>query len=321
VKQVILIDGKGALYRFGYALKTLSTAEGKASGAIHGMMSGLLRLKRKFPGAQLLVVWDGYKTSESWRKALYPAYKGNRQHKADPVRDGILAQEKPIRELLDLLGVVQVSHQMVEADDIIGIVARSGVKASDVPIVYSGDKDFLQLMADDVKIIRDVVKGPDKLKFETPSSVRLEFRCEPSQVLSVRALAGDGSDNIPGVLKGVGVVGASKMVAHGVQPELKKWEENRLDARQAFPILKEQWHVVHRNYKLMKLPCVPDDGIFGAEVAHSLKATLDETYRQMEQEFPVCERDAIALLGDYELVELVSVRHELFKLGRNHLDT
>lgn len=307
--SVILIDGKGALYRHGYALRNLSNSEGEFTGALHGFTSGLLRLRRKFKDSKLIVVWDGERTSQSWRKALYPDYKGNRvgKQKDDPIRKGILSQEKPLREIIEALGLVQISHEFVEADDIIGILSRR-IKDS---IVYSADRDFIQLMTDGVRVVRDVHKDEKvTLAFHTEDKIKEEFRCAACNVLYVRAIAGDSSDNLPGAIKGVGVVGAARMIEQGVNPSLSGWSKHSLNVRQMFPMLQSVWLTIHRNYLLMRLPKEPSQTIFG-EASAQLKRKLDETVRQIETDFPCDDRALLRLLSRYELNDLISRRHEL----------
>ena len=150
---------------------------------------------------------------------MYPQYKGNRPKEKPQAVQDILNQSGTVEKLLDALGVIQIRIPNVEADDVIGILAIRCLKRGWQPVIYSSDKDFMQLMHRGVQVIRDVVK-PSKLQPETEKSIQAKFGCTPGQLLDVRALSGDKSDNIPTVCRGVGPKTATKIVASGEIPVL-----------------------------------------------------------------------------------------------------
>src|ERR1700722_3457689 len=117
---VIYIDGQNALYRFGYALRNLAAEDGTKTGAVHGLLSLLLRLKTKYKDPKFVVVWDGKGYRNGWRSQIFPEYKGNRKGEQTPELQEILLQFGPIKRCLDLLGITQSALDEIECDDLIG---------------------------------------------------------------------------------------------------------------------------------------------------------------------------------------------------------
>jgi DNA polymerase-1 len=300
---VIFIDGKNALYRFGYALKTLATEDGTKTGAIHGFLSILLRLKTKYPDAKFVVVWDGREYRKGWRSQVFPAYKGNRTGEQSAELQEILLQAGTIQRCLTLMGVTQSVVDEIECDDLIGVLSAQCLKKGLEPIIYSTDKDFLQLMHRGVKVIRDVVK-PSTLNPEDVYAVHDLFRCTLPNVLKVRAICGDGSDGIPGIQKGVGVVRAAAMVG-----SCRNWD---LVCRQNSDLA--------RNYRIMRIVTEVNDAELSSEHQDALAkecsrviGILSGTVRVMRDGTE--RRVLMCVLAELELSELLGRRDELWALS------
>ena len=206
MKTVILIDAKNALFRFGWAHRYLSAEDGTKTGAVYGVINCMLRLRARYPSCTFVLVWDGAKPSNSWRGRLYDGYKSNRTGEKPAFIVETEAQIPLLKEIIELIGILQVSATSVEADDVIGILAMTCVRKGHKAIVYSMDKDFLQLMVHGVSVIRDVNKAA-KLAPETDKSVQKLFRCNAKDVLFVRTFLRDASDKIPPPMRGCGPVG------------------------------------------------------------------------------------------------------------------
>ncbi len=205
-----LIDGSSYLYRAYFAIRTpMSTSSGLQTKAIYGVTSMLLKVLREKQPEYIAVVWDA--RGPTFRHKLYDQYKANRP----PMPEDLAAQIPWVRKVVDALGLPQLELQGYEADDIIAALARKCIDRE--VIVVSGDKDLLQLLNDNICIW-------DPMKDEVIDSdvFRERYGIEPWQWRDVLALAGDTSDNIPGI-PGVGVKTAIKLIKkYGSIKELLK---------------------------------------------------------------------------------------------------
>ena len=231
---VCLIDGKNALFRFGFAQPNLCTRDRVPTGALYGILGLLPRLKKAYPAARFAMIWDG--RGKSWRHTFWRGYKANRPEEKSEVVERILIQEPIVRQVCGLMGIPQLDIAAVEADDLIGILAVALRKKEHDAIVYSSDKDFLQLMHFGVIVIRNVQKER-KMAPETEKTVEETFGCCLGDVLMVRAIAGDVSDGIPNPVRGIGAKRAAGYLQAGEWPEA----------------LIVNWSLVQRNYRLMKI--------------------------------------------------------------------
>ncbi len=205
-----LIDGSSYLYRAYFAIRTpMSTSSGLQTKAIYGVTSMLLKVLREKQPEYIAVVWDA--KGPTFRHRLYDQYKANRP----PMPEDLAAQIPWVRKVVNALGLPQLELQGYEADDIIAALAR---KCTDREvIVVSGDKDLLQLLNGNIRIW-------DPMKDEVIDSdvFRERYGIEPWQWRDVLALAGDTSDNIPGI-PGVGIKTAIKLIKkYGSIKELLK---------------------------------------------------------------------------------------------------
>ena len=206
--DTIIIDGHNLAIRCAEVpgLDALKDAQGRHTGAIVGVLRSLGSFRKKFPGADVVVVWDG---SSQRRKAVFPDYKANRAaNGASRIPSGSngssFDQVHWLREVLPLLGVKQAWNPEEEADDVIATIVRKHPEKNYV--VISTDRDLLQLVSDRVRLF---VPGKDKL-FDA-ATVESEFGVRPEHMVDLRAIDGDTSDNIPGV-PGFGLKTAAKLL-------------------------------------------------------------------------------------------------------------
>lgn len=200
-KKLYLIDGANYLFRAFYAIRNLSNSVGLPTGALYGFAQMLLKLLREEKPDLVAVCFD---TPEpTFRDEMYKDYKANR--KAPP--DDLVQQFPYARPLAAVLGLPVIEKPGFEADDIIGTLARKYSSKGYEVIIVSGDKDLMQLVGPAVSMLdemKDLRIGPD--------DVRARFGVGPEGVAHVLALAGDTSDNIPGV-PGIGPKTASSLIA------------------------------------------------------------------------------------------------------------
>lgn len=203
-KKLILIDGNSITYRAFFALPLLSTAGGRHTNAAFGFTMMLLRLLQDEQPTHVAVAFDKGKTT--FRHQFFEAYKGTRDK-----TPGELSEQFPIvREVLDAFEIQHLELEGYEADDIIGTLARKAEEEGIETLVVSGDKDLLQLVSDKVQTIL-TRKGITETERYDLAKVRERYGLLPQQIIDLKGLMGDTSDNIPGI-PGVGEKTALKLL-------------------------------------------------------------------------------------------------------------
>jgi len=203
-EKFVLIDGNSILYRAFFALPLLSNDKGVYTNAVFGFTKMLLRILEDEQPSHLLVAFDAGKTT--FRHQTYPEYKGGRQKTPPELSE----QFSLVKEMLDASSIKHYQLEQYEADDIIGTLARAGEQAGIDVRVISGDKDMLQLVSDKVQV-NLTKKGLSEIEAYTPSFMKEKIELDPDQIIDMKALMGDSSDNIPGV-PGVGEKTAIKLL-------------------------------------------------------------------------------------------------------------
>jgi DNA polymerase-1 len=198
--RLVLIDGSGYIFRAFFALPPLTNPNGVPVGAVFGFCNMLFRLVQDMPGEQMLVVFD--KGKASFRDAIYDGYKANRLEPPDDLQP----QFPLVREATVAFGLPVIELEGYEADDIIATYAREARAAGREVIIVSSDKDLMQLIRQGVQMY-----DPMKQKAIDRAEVIARFGVGPEQVRDVLALAGDTSDNVPGV-PGIGVKTAAQLL-------------------------------------------------------------------------------------------------------------
>ncbi|MBF0426255.1 MAG: DNA polymerase I [Magnetococcales bacterium] len=199
--RLFLVDGSGYLYRAFYGVRTLARRDGFATNAIYGfykMLQGLVAMHQ--PDAMAMVFDAGGKT---FRHALYPAYKANRQAMPEALR----AQIPIIEQVVAAFNIPTLRQEGFEADDLIGTLARLGAAAGFAVSIVSGDKDLMQMV--DGERVR--MFDPGKERWLGVPEVEAHWGVKPAQVIDLMGLAGDSSDNIPGV-PGIGPKTAAQLL-------------------------------------------------------------------------------------------------------------
>jgi DNA polymerase I len=191
---LLLVDGSSYLYRAFHAMPDLRAVPGDpasaATGAIRGMINMMQSLRKEYPALYAACVFDA--KGPTFRDEIYPAYKAQRS----PMPDDLRAQIEPIHEVVRLMGWPVLDVGGVEADDVIGTLARTASAQGIEVIVSSGDKDLSQLVNEHITII-DTMNG----KRRDVAGVTAEFGVPPSLMIDFQALVGDTVDNVPGVEK------------------------------------------------------------------------------------------------------------------------
>lgn len=198
---LLLVDGSSYLYRAYHAMPDLRGPEGVATGAIHGMVAMMKRLRDQVAAEHAVCVFDA--KGPTFRDEWYPEYKAQRA----PMPDALREQIAPIHEVVQLLGWPILEVPGIEADDAIGTLARVAAEAGHAVVVSTGDKDLAQLVTPDVTLINTMSNET----LDIPGVIA-KFGVPPDRIIDYLTLMGDTVDNVPGVEK-VGPKTAAKWIA------------------------------------------------------------------------------------------------------------
>ncbi len=202
-KTMLLVDGSSYLYRAFHAMPDLR-ADGFPTGAIHGMVAMMKRLREQIPAEHAVCVFDA--KGKTFRDDWYADYKAQRA----PMPDALREQIEPIHEVVKLLGWPVLEVPGIEADDAIGTLARAAAASGHKVVISTGDKDLAQLVTADITLINTM--SNERLDV---AGVKAKFGVPPDRIIDYLTLVGDTVDNVPGVAK-VGPVTAVKWLAeHG----------------------------------------------------------------------------------------------------------
>lgn len=206
-----IIDANNLAFRCAFALERMITTTGLHSGAAYGMISAILEIKATHRPDNWVFVWDTRGASERRRK-IYPAYKTNRPPQQQWLYDSVADAKK----LVAAMGFIQVDKPGVEGDDIIAYTADHFTQQGHTVLVFSDDKDMLQLLSNNIQL-HTFSRGQVKLDsdgFIEYKHNKVVVRMRPAQVVDFKALVGDQGDGYAGV-HGFGPVAAQKFFAKG----------------------------------------------------------------------------------------------------------
>ena len=188
--KLMVLDGNSLVNRAFFGIKLLTTKDGRYTNAIYGFQNILLNLLAAHKPDAVAIAWD--ERAPTFRHTAYDGYKATRHGMPEE-----LAQQMPVlKELLTDLGFVQVSKAGWEADDILGTLAAACEAAGGTTLLATGDRDSLQLVDDATTVL--LATNKETLPMD-PAAIREKYGIEPPQLIDVKSLMGDASDNIPGV--------------------------------------------------------------------------------------------------------------------------
>ncbi len=318
--DVVLVDAKNCVYRHGFTRAHLKTADGKYTGALFGVLSCLIRLSRYYPKAAFVFCWDGEETFKSWRHSICKTYKCKRAKKPSdvPPEVGIILKQIPlIKKILTILGFAQFEVANLEADDLIGVIASSLYKRSDVKrvLIYSMDKDYYGLVNKKIQVVRDLDKSSQCEALQA-AGIKKKFGVHPRDWVKYRALIGDPSDSIKSPLPKVGKVRALKLLKEGLDPS------NKIPISKLEKKYNEHWKNVHMNYRISK---IVTDHKFKHLPAHA-KEALKVIVKRVDKSLSCIRRNNkchdklhykrfLQLCSDYELHWIIEHRDDIWRLG------
>ncbi len=197
-RKLILVDGSGYLYRAFHALPPLSNSKGEPTGAVLGVLNMLNKMIKEESPDRIAVVFDA--PGRTFRDDLFEQYKAHRA----PMPDDLRSQVQPLYDTVAAMGLPLLRVPGVEADDVIGTLAKQGAASGYEVLISTGDKDMAQLVGPQIGLINTMTNSRlDR------GGVKAKFDVFPEQIVDYLALVGDSSDNIPGIT-GVGPKTAAK---------------------------------------------------------------------------------------------------------------
>ena len=205
-EKIVLIDGHSILNRAFYGLPDLTNSEGLHTNAVYGFLNILFRTLEEEQPQYLAVAFDVH--APTFRHQMYADYKGTRK----PMPSELREQVPMLKEVLRAMDIELVEKAGYEADDILGTLAERCEKKGMEVTVVSGDRDILQLASDRIMIrMPKTVRGKTTIENYHEKEVMERYQVEPKQIIELKALMGDTSDNIPGI-PGVGEKTATKLI-------------------------------------------------------------------------------------------------------------
>ncbi|MCX5777094.1 MAG: DNA polymerase I [Candidatus Firestonebacteria bacterium] len=283
-KKLFLIDGNSYLYRSYYAIKNLKTSKGAPTNAVFGFARLLFRILKVYKPEYLAFTFDT--KGPTFRHKAYKDYKIHRE----PPPEDLIAQMPVTKDLIKAFNMPSFELQGYEADDIITYLARKGEQAGLEVLILTGDKDLLQLVNENIKIMS---ANKEDYIYDA-AKVKEKYGIEPLQMIDFLALLGDASDNIPGV-DGIGEKTASELLKEfkGLNDIYSNIEKVKSDK------LKE---------KLLK---GKESAYFSRQLATLIEPPLEITIEELVSKIP----DAAAVLAKLGELEFGSMREEFKKLG------
>lgn len=204
--KIVLIDGHSIIHRAFYGVPDLTSAEGLHTNGIYGFLNIMFRILDEEKPEYLAVAFD--LSAPTFRHQMYEAYKGTRKGMPDELREQIPV----LKEVLQAMRIPLLMQEGYEADDLLGTIARKSEAQGLDTVIVSGDRDLLQIATDKIMIRMPKTKrGTTEIENYYAEDVRSAYQVTPAQIIELKALMGDSSDNIPGV-PGIGEKGATALI-------------------------------------------------------------------------------------------------------------
>ncbi len=201
--KLLVVDGNSILNRAFYGIRPLTTKDGMFTNAIYGFLTMLEKIKADTNPDRVAIAFD--LKAKTFRHEAYALYKANRKGMPEELH----MQLQPLKDLLTALGYKIVTCEGYEADDILGTLAKSTEENGDECVIATGDRDSLQLVTEKVSV--RLAKNLNGTMMYTPDIVKEEYGVTPHELIEIKAIQGDSSDNIPGVA-GIGPKGATELI-------------------------------------------------------------------------------------------------------------
>ena len=248
MKKFIIIDGSSLMYRAFFALPLLTSSEGIYTNAIMGFSNMLGKILTDYRPDYIAVAFD--KSRKTFRTDMYGEYKGQRAKTPDELK----SQIPLLKEFLAALGIAFIEIDNYEADDIIGTLARKSADEDCEALIVTGDKDALQLIAPQIKVMLTKRGIMDMQVFDEETFKEKYAGLEPHKLIDIKALMGDSSDNIPGV-PGIGEKTALKLLTQFGDLENLLANIENVSGKKLKEKLEQNHDLARLSYKLATICC------------------------------------------------------------------
>lgn len=303
---LILVDGSSYLYRAFHALPPLATRSGQPTGAVKGVVNMLQKLIKTYGPTHIAVVFDA--PGGTFRDAIYPEYKANRP----PMPDDLRTQVEPLHALIRAMGLPLLCEKGVEADDVIGTLARQAAAAKMPVLISTGDKDIAQLVGEHITLVNTMT---DTLLDR--EGVMAKFGVPPECIIDYLALVGDSVDNIPGV-PGVGPKTAAKWLQEFGSLDALIAQADSIKGK-AGENLRASLSVLNMARELATIKCdvslpITMDDLHPAatDIASLLRLTAELEFRSWHNELQVQQEGAGSVAGLAKKVQQEIHYHTVF---------
>ncbi len=318
--HLYVIDGSAFAYRSFFAIRSLTDSTGRPTNAVFGFTRILMKILREHDPSHIVVAFDA--PGKTFRADMYPAYKANRT----AMPEELVSQLPLIESVVDAFGIPKLRVPGVEADDVMGTLARQGDAAGMQVVLVTSDKDVLQLVTGRVRVY-DPYRGDSGMWYDREAVIE-RYGVPPEHVIDLLGLMGDSSDNVPGV-HGIGEKTARKLLEtygsleglYGHLDELKGKQKERIEQYRDSAFLSRELVTIHKDVDL-PVPIeacrrAPLDAKRLADVFHEL-----EFQKLLEEFLPDAAEEEVT---DYVLVDSLNALHrvvdEMRRAGACAVDT
>lgn len=251
MEKFIIIDGSSLMYRAFFALPLLTSSEGIYTNAIMGFSNMLGKILTDYKPDCIAVAFD--KSRKTFRTDMYEEYKGQREKTPDELK----SQIPLLQEFLEALGIAFIEKDNYEADDIIGTLAKKSAAKGYEALIVTGDKDALQLIAPQIKVMLTKRGIMDMQVFDEAAFEEKYAGLKPQKLIDIKALMGDSSDNIPGV-PGIGEKTALKLLTQFGDLENLLGNIENVSGKKLKEKLEQNRDLARLSYKLATICCEVD---------------------------------------------------------------
>ena len=313
--KIVLIDGHSILNRAFYGLPDLTNSEGLHTNAIYGFLNIMFKILEEEKPQYFAVAFDVH--APTFRHEMFEEYKGTRK----PMPEELREQVPVMKDVLRAMEVPVVEKAGLEADDILGTLARTCEEDGMDVCIVSGDRDLLQLATQKTKIrIPKTKRGGTEIEDYLEADVKEKYQVTPSEFIDVKALMGDASDNIPGV-PGIGEKTATKLiVAYGSIENAHEHVEEIMPKKAKESLMSNyDMAVLSKTLATIKVDCDLDFKTEDAKIGSLYTEEAYQFFKELEFKNLLsrfeCEAPANSVEDHFELVNDLGRAEELFALA------
>ncbi|MBQ7579354.1 MAG: DNA polymerase I, partial [Clostridia bacterium] len=302
--KLVIIDGNSMLYRLFYAMPLLTNSKGDYTNAIYGYANEIVKIATEIKPTHMLVAFDAGKIT--FRNNIFDGYKANRS----PMPAELVSQVEPIKEMLSLMNIKVIEQKGIEADDIIGTIAKRFNKTQ--TIIITGDRDSFQLI-DETTSVYFTKRGISDLKIYNNDNLKQEYGVGSWQVVDLKALQGDSSDNIPGV-RGIGPKTATELINNygSLDGVYKNIENIKGSTKQKLIENKEMAYLSQTLARIKtdaEIPCTLEDLKFEFPFSNELKDFFEKySLRMLLKKEEIFKKSEANINADIKNESLINIK-------------